>query len=175
MKYTVKRGALGILVLATLAVVAAVAGEDIDGWQGTKWGMTPDEVQRVLSYPTSVADLASVCGEKCDEGAALQLDDYDLSGQHFMVRFWFTKPEMRLHAVSMYAKPSGDASDKGGFTKIKDYLQAVYGLPQSVGLNRGRFVYTWPLPSTTVTLNSNAPNQTTIVYEEKTGKAGGGS
>jgi hypothetical protein len=171
----VKRAFLGTLVFATLTFARPAGSEDVSGWQDAKWGMTPDEVQRVLNYPTSVADLASVCGEKCDEGAALQLDDYDLSGQHFMVRFWFTKPEMRLHAVSMYAKPGSDASDNGDFTKIKDYLQTVYGSPQSVGLNRGRFVYTWPLPSTTVTLNSNGTNQTTIVYEEKTGKTGGGS
>ena len=169
-----ERAFLGILAFAALAFARPAGSEDLGGWQDAKWGMTSDEVQRVLNYPTSVADLASVWGEKCDEGAALQLDDYEVSGQHFMVRFWFTKPEMRLHAVSMYAKP-GDASDNGGFTKIKDYLQTVYGSPRSVELNRGRFVFTWPLPSTTVTLNSNAMNQTTIVYEEKIGKAGGGS
>jgi len=171
----VKRALLGILAFAALVFARPAGSEEVSGWQDAKWGMTPDEVQRVLNHPTSLAELASVCGEKCDEGAALQLDDYDLNGQHFMVRFWFTKPEMRLHAVSMYAKPGSDAGDNGGFTKIKDYLQTVYGSPQSVELNRGRFVFTWPLPSTTVTLNSNAMNQTTIVYEEKIGKAGGGS
>jgi hypothetical protein len=171
----VQRAFLGILAFAFLSFARPAGSEDVSGWQDAKWGMTPDEVQKVLSYPTSVADLASVCGEKCDEGAALQLDDYDLDGQHFMVRFWFTKPDKRLHAVSMYAKPPGDTSDNGGFTKLKDYLQTVYGSPQSVGLDHGRFVFTWPLPSTTVILNSNATNQTTIVYEEKTHKVGGGS
>jgi hypothetical protein len=171
----VNRAFLGILVFATLTFAQPAGSEDVSGWQDAKWGMTPDQVQKVLNYPTFIADLAVVCGEKCDEGAALQLDDYDLSGQHFMVRFWFTKPDMRLHTISMYAKPRSDSSDNGGFTEIKDYLQTVYGSPQSVGLDRGRFIVTWALPSTTVTLNSNATNQTTIVYEEKTGKAGGGS
>ena len=57
-EYSVKRAALGILVLATLAVVAAVAGEDTGGWHEAKWGMTPGQVQKVLSYPASAADLA---------------------------------------------------------------------------------------------------------------------
>ena len=96
-------------------------------------------------------------------------------GSTSMVRFWFTKTEKRLHAVSMYEKLGSDASDNGGFTKLKDYLQTVYGSPQSVGLDHGRFVFTWLLPSAIVMLNSNATNQTTIIYEEKTGKAGGGS
>jgi len=170
----VTRTIMGILTVA-LAFALPAASEDIGGWQDAKWGMTPDEVQSVLSYPTSAADLTSVCGMKCDEGAALQLDDYVLNGEHFMVRFWFTKTEKRLHAVSMYEKLGSDASDNGDFRKLKDYLQTVYGSPQSVGLNHGRFVFTWLLPSTTVMLNSNATNQTTIIYEEKTGKAGGGS
>ena len=71
-----KRTVLGILALATLAFVPHATGENIGCWQEAKWGMTPSEVQKVLSYPTSVADLAKVCGEKCDEGAALELDDY---------------------------------------------------------------------------------------------------
>ena len=170
-----KQTILGILALAFLSFAPPAGAEDVSGWHDAKWGMTPDEVQRALSYPTSVADLASVCGEKCAEGAALQLDDYDLSGQHFMVRFWFTKPDKRLHAVSMYTKARDDASHNEAFTKIKDYLQTVYGSPQSVSLDRGRFIFKWLLSSTTIILNSNATNQTTIVYEEKTSKAGGGS
>jgi len=92
----VKRTVLGILALATLAFVPHAAGENIGGWQEEKWGMTPSEVQKVLSYPTSVRDLAKVCGEKCDEGAALELDDYQLDSQHFLVRFWFTKRGMHF-------------------------------------------------------------------------------
>jgi hypothetical protein len=171
----VKRSVLGILAFAALAFARSAASEDVSGWQDARWGMTPDQVQKELKYPTMVADLASVCGEKCDEGAALQLDDYDLSGQHFMVRFWFTKPNMRLHAVSMYAKARSDGSDNGDFSKIKDYLQTAYGSPQSVGLERGKFVITWVILSTKITLYSNATDKITIVYEEKTDKEGGGS
>jgi hypothetical protein len=163
----VKRAFLGILAFAAFVFVRPAGSADLSGWLDARWGMTPDQVQKVLNYPTSVADLASVCGAKCDEGAALQLDDYDLSDQHFMVRFWFTKPDMRLHTVSMYTKARSDDSDNGSFSKIKDFLQTVYGSPQSVGLDRGHFVATWTLPSTTITLYSNATDQVAVVYEEK--------
>ena len=170
-----KRTVLGILALATLALVPPAAGEDIGGWQEAKWGMTPSEVQKVLSYPTSVADLARVCGEKCDEGAALELDDYQLDSQHFLVRFWFTKRDMHLRTVSMYAKQLADTNSKAAFTKIKSFLEASYGTPRSTALRNGDFVISWILPSTTITLYSNTTDNTTIVYEERSKKENGKS
>ena len=170
-----KRTVLGILALATLAFAPPAAGEDIGGWQEAKWGMTPSEVQKVLIYPTSVADLAKVCGEKCDEGAALELDDYQLDGQHFVVRFWFTKSDMHLRTVSMYAKQLDDTNGKEAFTKIKGFLETSYGAPKSVALKSGDFVISWTLPSTTITLYSNTTNNMTIVYEERSDKENGKS
>ncbi len=166
---------LGILAAATLAFAAPAADEDIGGWQEAKWGMTPDEVQKILSYPTSVADLAKVCSGSCNEGAALELNDYDLNGQHFIVRFWFTKTDMRLQAVSMYAKQLDDANGNAAFTKMKSFLETSYGTPGSVALKRGDFVISWKLPSTTITLYSNATNNMTIVYEERSDKENGKS
>jgi hypothetical protein len=170
-----KQTVLGILALTTLAFAALAAGEDIGGWQEAKWGMTPDEVQKILSYPTSVADLAKVCGKKCDEGAALELDDYQLDGQHFVVRFWFTKQDMHLQAVSMYAKQLDDTNGNEAFTKMKNFLTTLYGVPGSTALKRGDFVISWTLPSTTITLYSNATNNMTIVYEERSDKETGKS
>jgi hypothetical protein len=121
----VKRTVLGILALATLAFAPPAIG----GWQEAKWGMTPNEVQKVLSYPTSVAELAKVCGEKCDEGAALELDDYQLDSQHFVVRFWFAKSDMHsciCQAVSMYAKQLDDTNGNEAFTKTKRFLETSY-------------------------------------------------
>jgi hypothetical protein len=115
--YPVKQAVLGILAFVILAFAGPAAGEDIGGWQEANWGMTPDEVQKILSYPTSVADLAKVCRGPCNEGAVLELDDYKLNGQHFIVRFWFTKPDLRLKPVSMYAKQLDDANGNEAFTK----------------------------------------------------------
>ena len=58
-----KRTIVGILAFVMLALALPAAGEDINGWQEAKWGMTPDEVQKVLSYPTFEADLAKVCSK----------------------------------------------------------------------------------------------------------------
>jgi len=168
-----KRAVLGILAFATLAFAPPAAAEDLSGWQDAKWGMTPDEVQKVLSYPTIVADLAKVCAEKCEEGAALELDDYELNGQHFVVLFWFTKPETRLHTVSMYAKQLDKGNDNAGFGKMKEYLGSLYGSPQSTDLKSGYFIVTWVLSSTEITLYSDAATKMTVVYGERTKKESG--
>jgi hypothetical protein len=163
----VKQTVLGILAFATLAFAQPTAAEDVGGWQEAKWGMTPDEVQKVLSHPTSVADLAKVCPKECEEGAALQLDDYELSDQHFIVRLWFTKSDLRLQAVSMYAKQLDDTNGNAAFSKMKNFLETSYGTPKSVALKRGEFVISWTQPSTTITFYSNGTNNMTIVYEQK--------
>ena len=173
LEYTVKRAALGILVVATLAVVAAVAGEDTGGWHEAKWGMTPDQVQKVLSSPTSAADLAKVCREPCNEAEALELDDYDLNGQHFTVRFWFGKPDSRLEGVSMHAKQVDHTDGKDVLMKIKSLLETSYGAPGASGMDRGHFVFLWTLPSTNITLYSDAANDITILYERRREKENG--
>jgi hypothetical protein len=168
----VKRTVLVILAFATLALASPATSEDIGDWQQAKWGMTPDEVQKVLSYPTSVADLAKVCRGPCNDGEVLELDDYELNGQHFIVRLWFAKPDLRLRAVSMYAKQLDDADGNEAFTKMKSFLEASYGTPKSIALKLGDFVISWTQPSTTITLYS-ATNNLTIVYEERSDKKHG--
>ena len=157
-----------------LAFVLPVAAEDINGWHEAKWGMTPEEVQQALSYPTFEADLAKLCSKDCQEGAALELDDYELNGQHFTVRFWFSKPDKRLQAVSLYEKQLND-TDHQPYTKMKRFLENSYGSPQSSSLRLGYFEFTWKLPSTKITLHSNTTSEITIIYEERADKEGGKS
>jgi hypothetical protein len=166
--------AVVILAFLGLAFALPAQAEDINGWQDAKWGMTPDEVQKALSYPTFEADLAKLCSKDCQEGAALELDDYELNGQHFTVRFWFTKPDKRLQAVSMYAKQLND-TDHQPYAKIKHFLEDLYGSAKSSSLRRGYFEFKWKLPSTTVTLYSNTTSEITIIYEERADKEGGKS
>src|SRR5262249_7718545 len=137
--------------------------------------MPPNEVQRVLNYQTSAVDLARVCGEKCDDGAALEVEDFVLDGQHFLVRLWFTNPELRLHTVSMYAKQSGSGNNDGGFAKIKGYLGGIYNAPRSTELRHGYFVVALGLGSTKITLYSNTTDTMAVVYEETSKIEGGGS
>jgi hypothetical protein len=162
-----KQTVLGILGFATFAFALPAAGEDIGGWHEAKWGMKPDEVQKVLSQPTRTADLAKICHEPCNEGAALELDDFELDGQHFVVRFWFSKPDTRLQGVSLYSKQLDDANGNEAFTKMKGFLETSYGKPASITMKRGDFVISWKLSSTTIILYSNSTNYVTIVYEER--------
>ena len=162
------------LVFMVLAFVLPVAAEDINGWHEAKWGMTPEEVQQALSYPTFEADLAKLCSKDCQEGAALELDDYELNGQHFTVRFWFSKPDKRLQAVSLYEKQLND-TDHQPYAKMKQFLENSYGSPQSSSLRLGYFEFTWKLPSTKITLHSNTTSEITIIYEERADKEGGKS
>jgi hypothetical protein len=168
-----KQTVLGILTAATLAFTLPAAGEDIRGWHEAKWGMTTDEVQKVLSQPTHAVDLAKVCHEPCSEGAAVELDGFEINGQYFVVRFWFSKLDERLQAVSMYAKHLDDANGNEAFTKIKGFLEASYGKPGSIAMKHGDFVISWTQQSTTITLFSNATNYVTIVYEERSDHEGG--
>ena len=91
-----------VIAFLGLAFALPAQAEDINGWHEAKWGMTPDEVQKALSYPTFEADLEKLCSKDCQEGAALELDDYELNGQHFMVRFWFAKPDGKVTYCNPY-------------------------------------------------------------------------
>jgi len=169
----VKRTVLGILAFATLAFALPAAGEDIGGWQEAKWGMTPDQVQKVLSHPASAADLATVCRAPCNEAEALEVDDYDLNGQHFTVRFWFGKPDSCLEGVSMHAKQLDPTNASEALMKIRNFLETSYGAPGSIAMDRGHFVFLWTLPSTNITLYSDATNDVTILYEQRREKENG--
>jgi len=163
-----------ILAFLGLVFVLPAQAQDINGWQDAKWGMTPDQVQKALSYPTFEADLAKLCSNDCQEGAVLELEDYESNGQHFTVRFWFSKPDKRLQAVSMYAKQLSD-TDHQPYTKIKHSLENLYGRAQSSSIRLGYFEFTWKLPSTKITLHSNTTSELTIIYEERADKEGGKS
>jgi hypothetical protein len=164
----VKPNALASLMFSMLAHAALAGNNDVDGWQAAKWGMTPDEVQKAVGQPMSFADLAKICDKTCDEGAALELDDYSLNNQHFVVRLWFNKLDTRLHTVSMYAKKPDENVDKNDFSKMKAFLEDAYGAPRPVSLRRGYFTVVWETPSTRISLYSNATDQTTIVYDRRT-------
>ena len=163
-----------VIAFLGLAFALPAQAEDINGWHEAKWGMTPDEVQKALSYPTFEADLEKLCSKDCQEGAALELDDYELNGQHFTVRFWFTKPDKRLQAVSMFGKQLNDI-DHEPYAKIKHFLENLYGSAQSYSLRRGYFEFIWNLPSTKITLHSNTTSEITIIYEERADKERGKS
>ena len=75
----------------------------------------------------------------------------------------------------MYAKQLHKDNGNAAFTKMKVFLEKVYGVPRSVGLMRGEFNISWALQSTTIRLHSNAADYMTIIYEERTDKESSGS
>src|SRR5262245_10120676 len=150
-----------------LAYAAFAGSDDVNGWQEAKWGMTPDEVQKAVGRHMFFADLAKVCDKACDEGAVLELDDYDLNDQHFVVRLWFTKADTRLHTVSMYAKKLDADGSNQSFSKMKNFLESTYGAPRSTSIKRGFFTLAWVWPSTIISLYSNTTDQTTIIYAKR--------
>jgi hypothetical protein len=153
-------------VFITWAAIPALAdNQEIAGWRDAKWGMSPEAVQSVLKYPTRNADLSKVCGDKCGEGAALELDNYELNGHNFLVRFWFTKNDVHLHTISMYAREQNPDATHDLFGSMKDYYQKEYGAPQAITLKSGYFIISWALPVTRITLYSNTTNEMTVVYQ----------
>jgi hypothetical protein len=171
----VRQALILILTFGAVSFAIASAGEDVNGWQEAKWGMTPDQVQRVLTSPTSVADLTKVCRGPCNEGTALELEDYQLNGQHFTVRFWFGKPDERLQAVSMYGKNLDKENGKEVFTQMRGFFEKIYGAHESIVLKQGDFVLSWTLQSTKISLYSNTADHLTVLYEQRMGKQNSGS
>ena len=57
--------------------------------------------------------------------------------------------------------------------KIRNFLETSYGAPGSIAMDRGHFVFLWTLPSTNITLYSDATNDMTIVYEQRREKENG--
>jgi hypothetical protein len=57
--------------------------------------------------------------------------------------------------------------------KIKNFLETSYGASGSITMDRGHFVFLWTLPSTDITLYSDAANDITILYERRREKENG--
>lgn len=167
-----------IMFLTLVAVSFAMPSgsqEVNDGWNEAKWGMTPDQVEKVIGSPMSVPDLAKVCRGPCNEGTALELEDYELNGQHFTVRFWFSNPDKRLQAVSMYGKNLDKENGKAVFTQMRGFFEKIYGGHESIVLKHGDFVLSWTLRSTKISLYSNTADHFTVLYEQRMDKQNGGS
>jgi hypothetical protein len=161
------------LLTALIALIGFLSAQpansaDVNGWQGAKWGMRPNEVQTALRYPTVPTDMTNSCPEPCRDGAALDINDYDVDGQHFRVRFWFTKLGLHLNTISLYAKPIQEDSGIILYNKIDKLLLKTYGAPQSVIQEGGTMSTTWVLPSTSIELNSNTLDYMTVVYQART-------
>jgi hypothetical protein len=164
-----KKLLLALVTTLGLLFASSANSAAMNGWQGAKWGMTPDEVQRALKYPTVPQDMTETCSEPCQDGAALDINDYDADGQHFKVRFWFTKPGLRLATISLYAKPihTGDLAGIILYSKMYELLLKTYGAPQNATQQGNELSTIWVLPLTSIELHSNTLDYMTVLYQSR--------
>jgi hypothetical protein len=124
------------LVAGLFLATVAASGTAQAGWQKTKWGMTPEQVEAI--YGKSLRPLSSD-----DQESAKHLSDthvpyrmsYAAEDFHFDVRFAFD-PSDRLAAVYLFDTPPSCAP----LTKA---LLAKYGNPAVDRSNDVGADYTW--------------------------------
>jgi hypothetical protein len=103
----------------------ATSPRDIAGWGKTSWGMTESEVLTVL--PGEAIRLAKP--DKFDSGEALiGIEDFELAGGRFSVRFVFDTVNRRLNAVNLQLRESNTLIAERAFHTLEKALTEKYGL-----------------------------------------------
>jgi len=92
-------------------------------WQDTKWGMTPEQVQKAakgkLSPVTGPADACPACTTM-----PLLAGDFDVAGQVFRARFEFSGQSLAKVVLAMQAR-----RQSWGCNDLFDSLTRKYGSP----------------------------------------------
>jgi hypothetical protein len=149
----------GLMIGATLAVLLAVPvfaqfpgapQQDIRGWRGTEWGMSPEQVSQMTGLTLGGAEFRDTKegpSVTCRRGAEVEVGNWTAT-----TRFCFSELGRRgLLSISL------DFGDLVEFGDLRDELAAKYGLPLSETMAstqkgaseapRAR----WFLPSTEIT------------------------
>jgi hypothetical protein len=96
---------------------------DIDGWNGTKWGMSEAQVQRIFSGRLRRPSMPAFAGTDLQRGTYLEIDGFRTGDLEFQLQFDFWKNKLgRVHLIQ--------ASD-GKSKLILEALESKYGLPMS--------------------------------------------
>ena len=114
--------------MVSLAGGGSAGAVDIDGWDKTRWGMTPEEVVAALPgtgiYRISEPKVATPHpGE-----ALLRIDHLEVAGHELAVRFLFTWGTHRLKTVNLTLE--GEANPlvvEGAFHDLEKALVEKYG------------------------------------------------
>jgi hypothetical protein len=121
-------GRRALLTIAVLAASGSAAAVEIDGWDKTQWGMTPEEVVAALPG-TGIHRISEprVLAPRPGE-ALLRIDGLDVAGHKLAVRFLFTWGTHRLNIVNLTLE--GEANPlvvEGAFRDLKRVLVSRYG------------------------------------------------
>jgi len=117
-----------LVTIALLAASTSAAAVEIDGWDKTRWGMTPEEVIAVLPG-TGIHRISEpkIATPRPGE-ALLRIDDLDVAGHKLAVRFLFTWGTHRLNIVNLtLEREANPLVVEGAFRDLKKALVEKYG------------------------------------------------
>jgi hypothetical protein len=114
-----------------------------NAWYKTSWGMSPDEVRKVMGRQMEVLS----------DGTTLMLRGYDILGEQYDVAFAFDKKNELCYVVLNCA-----SSDYGCFLQLEKALKVKYGKPEITksekksGNHQKETKYEWYTKDTYLTL-----------------------
>ncbi len=117
------------LVITVFLVVAAKSSFAQALWQGSVYGMSPEEVQRVLPGVKRVRDDIGLYGGAQE---LLRLDDAELIGKRFRVRFYFLKQKLIQTTISLMDPPTAFNDMLYVFNDMAGFLRSKYGPELSI-------------------------------------------
>jgi hypothetical protein len=130
-----------LFFVLVLPGMAAAAADNVPGYEKTRWGMTEDEVKRVVG---AVVDLTPP--DRYRDGVYGPFYQQRRVNRYvFEVRYQFT-PEQRLCQVVLTA----EGTDPGRWVVVRDWLEGMYGAPTSEKSERITEKMTWRFKSTEV-------------------------
>jgi hypothetical protein len=143
--------ALTVLVAVTaFAQSPAMTPQDIKGWRGAEWGMSPDQVAEATRLTLGAPEL-----REPKEGPALtcrRVQEIEVGNWTANARFCFSELGNKgLISIAL------DFGDRVEFGELRDELAAKYGLPISEttpNVPKGAVDFTrakWLLPITEIT------------------------
>jgi hypothetical protein len=138
-------------------------------WQGTTYGMTPDEVAAVVTGVVKPQKLSTL-GTGATE--LLTLPELELVGKKFAVHFYFKGDRLDQVTISLSATNENYGATSVIFDSLKDALNVRYGAgserPEQRGLMRVKQA-TWQSDRTNITLITmtvqDAPAILNLVYQ----------
>ena len=138
-------------------------------WQGTTYGMTPDEVAAVVTGVVKPQKLSTL-GTGATE--LLTLPELELVGNKFAVHFYFKGDRLDQVTISLASENESFSRTSSIFESLKEALKVRYGAgsekPEQRGLLRVREA-SWQSDRTNITLFTMAvrdsPALLNVIYQ----------
>ncbi|MBY6266654.1 hypothetical protein EI613_32950 (plasmid) [Azospirillum sp. 412522] len=118
---------VGALIFTLWVTVPAAAGDAVSGWQGTRWGMSADDV---LGAVPGSKRLVKPEKDGYGNSLLLMLDSYTVAQHDFLMKFWFDKGG-GLYSLGMLDKSSDGRGCLEAYYNFTDMLMSRYGAPAS--------------------------------------------